>query len=342
MSMIDILDVEIERRRNANADLIASMDQIDATIEQFNKLDEVHRDNEKKTRERLEGAYKEAKHYTGKNPVVYPFSATERHPFFGGLTDDLCNPYFPITKVQAKIFDGLAPLDSPPTKTGAWQRDGNYSPLENVTRVPAIAGILAFPDISGEVGASTGGSCTGETPPGSGTTESLCIANGGTWTPGPIVYPTGATATEKLRAVLIPWKPIIQTMVDDAYGSDELAYWQNIQSKVNDIEAAIQTDVQYPLHTQDFMPGSPADVARDYFVNNNVGQHITDRAASLAKETNDDEQLFFGVIKLRLHQANGSYAKLMAAKSSKTINKSIIDDNDAAIRSLNLLKVKSS
>lgn len=347
MSMSDILDTEIERRRNANVDLIMSMDNIEATIEQFNKLDEVHRDNEKKTRERLEGAYKESKHYTGKIPSVYSFSATEKYPFFGGQTDDLCNPYFPITQVQAKVFDGVGPLYVAPTKTGVWQRDANYSPIENTIRNPAIAGIQAFPDISGEIGVSSSGSCSGETPSGSGTTEALCNANGGTWTPSTPEYLPGSTATEKLRAVLNPWKTVIQNIINDLYdnpGSTELSYWQNIQNKVNDIDAAIQVDVVYPNNTQDFAPASAADIARDYFVANavSINQHILNRAAFLAKETEKDEQLFFGIIKLRLHQANGSFSKLQAAKSQKTINKSIIEDNEAAIRSLNLLKVKNS
>lgn len=347
MSLIDILDADIERRRNANTDLIKAMDSINATIEQFNKLDEVHRDNEKNTREALEAMYKESKHYTGKIPSVYPFSATEKYPFFGGQTDDLCNPYFPITQVQAKTFDGISPLYSPPTKTGAWQRDGNYSPKEDTVRNPAIAGILAFPDISDENGVSTGGSCSGETPPGSGTTESLCNANGGTWTPTPPEYLPGTTATEKLRAVLDPWKTVIQNIINDLYnnpGSTELTYWQSIQNKVNDIDAAIQVDVVYPNNTQDFIPGSAADIARDYFVANatNINQHIVDRAAFLEKEVSKNEDLFFGIVKLRLHQANGSFSKLQAAKSQKTINTSIIQDNNDAIRSLNLLKVKNS
>ena len=342
MSMIDILDVEIERRRKANEQLILGQGDIDGTIEQFNKLDEVHRTNEKGVRDRLTSIYKENRHFNGKQPLVYSFAQTEKYPFFGSTVDTGCNPYYPITKVQDKTFDGIGPLYAPPTKTGAFARDANYSPLEITLRTPAIAGITAFPDISGETGI---GSCTGETPPGSGTNEALCLANGGVWTPPG--YAPGATATEKLRAVLDPWKPIVVQIIADLYnnpGSTELSYWQNILNKINDILAAIQVDVVYPFQTQDFTPGSPADIARDYFVTNAaaIGTHVTDRSAFLTKEGNEEEELFFGVIKLRLHQANGSFAKLQAAKSQKLTNKSIIDDNVSAIRSLNLLKVKSS
>lgn len=342
MSMIDILDIEIQRREAANTDLIAAQADIEATIEQFNKLDEVHRTNEKAVRDRLTGVYKENRHFTGKEPIVYSFAQTEKYPFYGGNLDTQCNPYFPITKVQDKTFDGIAPLYAPPTKTGVFQRDGNYSPIESTLRTPAIAGIQAFPDISSETGL---GSCTGETPPGSGTNQALCLANGGAWTPPE--YAPGATATEKLRAVLDPWRPIVVQIIADLYnnpGSTELSYWQNILNKIDAILAAIQVDVVYPFQTQDFTPGSPADIARDYFVSNAsaINTHITDRSAFLTKEAATEEDLFFGVIKLRLHQANGSFAKLQASKNQKNTNKSIVDDNLAGIRSLNLLKVKSS
>jgi hypothetical protein len=342
MSMADILDVEIERRRLANVDLIAAQVDIIATIEQFNKLDEVHRTNEKMVRERLTSVYKENRHFTGKQPVIYTFAQTEKYPFYGGNLDTQCNPYFPITKVQDKTFDGIAPLYAPPTKTGAFARDANFSPIESTFRNPAIAGITAFPDISGETGM---GSCAGETPGGSGVDETTCLANGGVWTPPG--YAPGATATEKLRAVLDPWRADVVIIIADLWanpGGTELTYWNDILSKIDDILAAIQVDVVYPFQTQDFTPSSPEDLARDYFIANAsaINTHITNRSAFLTKQANADEELFFGVIKLRLHQANGSYAKLQAAKNQKNTNKSIVDDNIAAIRSLNLLKVKSS
>lgn len=342
MSMNDILSTEIERRNLANADLIAAQKDIEATIEQFNKLDEIHRTNEKGIRDRLTGIYLENRHFTGKQPVVYSFAQTEKYPFYGGTLDTQCNPYFPITKVQDKTFDGISPLYASPTKTGAFARDANYSPIESTLRNPAIAGIQVFPDISGETGS---GFCTGETPPGSGIDETTCLANGGVWTPPS--YPVGSTATEKLRGVLDPWRSVVVQIIADLYsnpGSTELAYWNDILTKIDTILAAIQVDVVYPFQTQDFTPGSPADIARDYFIANAtaINTHITDRSAFLTKEGQDEEELFFGVIKLRLHQANGSFAKLQAAKNQKSTNKSIVDDNIAAIRSLNLLKVKNS
>lgn len=338
----EMFDMEITRRQNASATLKSAMPGILASIEQFSKLDEIYRAEENKARVTLESIYKESRHSTGKQPIVYSSAQTEFYPFFQGATDTVCNPYFPITKVQDKTFDGLAPLFAPPTKTGAYARDVTYSPTETPIRSTAITALQAFPDISGETGL---GSCTGETPTGSGTTETLCLANGGVWTPPG--YGPGATGTERLRNALTPWKDKVTAIITDLYnntGSTELAYWQNILTNINTVLAAIQIDVTYPAHTIDFTPGSPANVSRNYLIANNtsIGTHVTDRATFLASEANIQEQIFFGIIKLRLHQANGSFAKLRAAKGQIVTNTSLIDDNTAAISSLNLLKVKSS
>ncbi len=342
MSKLEMIEMEITRRQEATAALNLAIPDLLKAIEQFNKLDEMYRSDEKTARVALEGIYREDRHFTGKQPLVYSSIQTEFYPFFQGPADTQCNPYFPITKVQDKTFDGLSPLYVGPTKTGVYARDANYSPVEAPIRNSAMIALQAFPDISGETGA---GSCTGETPPGSGTNESLCLANGGTWVPP--VYGPGSTATEKLRNALNPWKTKVNEIIADLYsntGSVELIYWQNIVTKIDTILAAIQVDVIYPSKTLDFAPNSAEDLARDYLIANisSINTHTVDRSAYLAKEANIEEQVFFGVIKLRLHQANGSFAKLKAAKSQIVTNKSLIEDNVAAISSLNLLKVKAS
>jgi hypothetical protein len=85
-------------------------------------------------------------------------------------------------------------------------------------------------------------------------------------------------------------------------------------------------------------------MARDYLVANisSINTQITNRINYLAAEASKQEQIFFGIIKLRLHQANGSFAKLKTIKTQVATNKSLIKDNTDAINSLNLLKVKNS
>lgn len=51
-------------------------------------------------------------------------------------------------------------------------------------------GILVINVVSQSNGDPNAGSCSGETPPGSGVDETTCLANGGTWTPAP--EPPGA------------------------------------------------------------------------------------------------------------------------------------------------------
>lgn len=343
MSKIDILNEEIARRQNASKTLIDANKDVQIAIEQFNKLDEMYRKDEKASRERLESLYKEAQHFNGKHPSVYNFTQTEFYPFFQGANDSDCNPYFPITKVKDKTFDGLSPLFAPPTKTGTYNRDGNYTgTIEPNVRVPAMTALQAYPDISGETGT---GFCIGETPPGSGTTEPVCLANGGTWNPPS--YTPSNTGTGKLRDALNPWKTEINALIPDLSTNNysaELAFWQNILGHIDTILAAVAVDPVYPDHSQPFTPGSPADISRTYLLNNetSIANHVTDRNTFLTNEANTEEQLFFGIIKLRLHQANGSFAKLRAAKSQLDTNNSIISDNESAIKNLNLMKVKSS
>lgn len=331
---MSILDTEIERRKLANADLIAAQASIEGAVAQFTEIDNLHKQNEQNCRQKLELIYKENRHYTGKQIKVYAAAETEQYPFYGGNLDSECNPYFPITKVKDKTFDGLAPLEALPTRTGAWARESTYSPIESSLRNPAIAAIQAFPDRSGEVG---NGTCSDP----SATTQTACTTAGGVWTPP--FYAPGATATEKLSAALTAWKSDIQAIISDIYnntGNTEQAFWQNIVDKIDAILPSIQVHVEYPQQTQDFVPGSAADLARDYLIDHasEITSRVSDRIAFLNTEATNQEKLFFGVIKLRLHQANGSFAKLQAAKSQKNTNKSIVDDNLAAIESLTLLK----
>lgn len=362
-----MLNMEITRREEANAALNLAIPDLLAAIEQFNKLDEMYRSDEKIAREALEGIYKENRHFTGKQPLVYTSANTEVYPFFQGPNDADGNPYFPITKVQDKTFDGLSPFPAPPTKTGAWQRDANYSPTENVTRVPAGAALQAFPVLTGEplpggwpgAPATTPAFCTGGTTPGA-TSGTTCVLNGGTWTPAgntpDPVWNGPDTAPALLRVPLTAWKADIQTIITDLYLNDaaELAYWQLIITNIDIVLAAIVNDAVFVRATGNPDPAAwgqtqpftgATETARQFLITaatTGVPAHVSTRSSFLVTEATSEEEAFFGIIKLRLHQANGSFAKLRAAKSQIVTNKSLIEDNAAAISSLNLLKVKAS
>jgi len=339
MSKLDIINNEIERRENSNIDQIEGQADLAATIEQFNKLDEMYRSDEKESREDLECLYKENRHYTGKWPIIYSSTDTEFYPFYNGETDAECNPYFPITKVKDKSFDGIAPYPTSTTKTGDHARDRDYTPVENSLRSAAIAVITAFPDTSDE---NATGTCTGGT---GGADQITCELGGGVWSPP--AYGIGDTATEKMRDAIDPWRAdivVIMSELCNDIGGVELAFWQDILDNIDDVLAAVQVDVTYPTQTVDFVASSLEDVARDYLIaqNGTFTTHIDNRSASLSGEATTEEEVFFGIIKLRLHQANGSFAKLKAAKNQLEVAISIIDDNNSAIKSLNILKVKNS
>jgi len=341
MSKLDIVNAEITRRENNNLDLIKGQADLALAVEQFNKLDELYRTDEKAARENLECLYKESRHYTGSWPIVYSFALTEFYPFYNGETDADCSPYFPITKVKDGSFNGLDPFPAPVTKTGAHARARSFTPTEDGPRGTGITALAAFPDISEETGT---GSCSGEDNPPQ-VTQGACEADNGVWTPP--FYGPGDTATEKLRTALDPWRADVVAVIADLCpnsGGVEEAFWQDILDNIDTVLAAIQTDVTYPTQTQDFTPSSPEDIARDYLLAQNSAftTHINARSAALVTEEATEEELFFGIVKLRLHQANGSFAKLKAAKKQQETTKSIIADNNSAIKSLNVLKVKNS
>lgn len=367
MSKLEMINMEITRRQEATAALNLAIPDLLKAIEQFNKLDEMYRSDEKAARIALEGIYKESRHFTGKQPVVYSSTQTEFYPFFQGPTDIQCNPYFPITKVQDKTFDGLAPLLAPITRTGAYARDVTFAPIESVSRTPAAAALTAFPVLTGEPlpggwpgpAATIPGFCTGDVPPGA-TDEATCTLNGGVWTPpGTVADPVwvGAnTAPALLRVALTAWKTDIQAIQADLYlnNATENTYWQNIVNNINIVLAAVSTDAVFVRATGNPDPAAwgqtqpftgATETARQALIaeaQTGVTAHVSTRNAFLTTEANTEEQVFFGVIKLRLHQANGSFAKLRAAKSQIVTNKSLIEDNQSAISSLNLLKVKAS
>ena len=360
MSKLDIINDEIARREANNVDLVTGQQDLEDTIEQFNKLDEFYRTDEKASRERLGCLYGENRHFTGKDPIVYSFSQTEIYPYYAGSTDAECNPYFPVTKVQDGTFDGISPLFAAPTGTGAFQRDNNFAATEDIPRSAALTELNNFPDITGEpLPAGWPG------PPVIGCSDpqyldqTSCQNNGETWGPLPDPVWNGPdTAPALLRTALNNWKTDIQAIIADLCEDDgtELAFWNGIIADIDIVLPAVATDAVFVRatgnsdpaawgQTQDFTPSSAEDIARNNLITaatTGVPNHIATRQSFLDGEASTEEEVFFGVMKLRIHQVNGSYSKLQAAKRSKEDTKKLIADNEDAIKSLNVLKVKNS
>lgn len=365
MSKLDIINAEITRRTEANKSFVQAEEDLKATLEQFNKLDEFYRDQEKTSRELLECIYKENRHFTGEWPIVYQFAEVETRPYFREADAD-CNPYFPLSKVQDGTFDGISPLFAPPTRTGAYQRQRSFAATEDVPREPALTALQAFPDISNEPlpagwpGPQTTTSyCTGEDNPPQ-LDQVSCEADNGTWVTEPVddpVWNGPDTAPALLRVPLQAWRDDMVAIRDDVCDDqDEVDYWQDLIDDCDTVLAAIQDDAVFVRatgdpdpaawgQTQDFTPGSNEDLARDRLItaaDTGVPTHVSARSSKLDTDANNEENAFFELIKLRLHQANGSYSKLQATKGQQDQTASLIADNNSAIAALNLMKVKNS
>jgi hypothetical protein len=365
MSKLDIINDEIARREADIEGLEASEADLLVAIEEFNKLDEFYREQEQDKREYLEGKYKESRHYTGEQPLVYTFAQTEKVPYFGGATDDLCNPYYPITKVQDKTFDGIAPLYAAPTRTGVFQRQQSFAPTEEVAREPALVQLQAFPDISNEPlppnwpnapATIVGDQCFY----GTGGDQVTCEADGGIWgldgdpEPDP-VWNGPDTAPALLRVPLQAWRDDMILIRDDVYNDSlEVAYWQGLIDDCDTVLAAIASDAVFVRATGNTNPAAwgqtqpltGADEAArarlETAADTGILDHIAIRLVKLQQDQELAEQQFFGLMGLRLHQVNGSFSKLNAAKGQIGQSAKLIAEHREAIAALNLMKVQNS
>ena len=368
MSKEDIFAEEVARRRLDIQGLTDTLPDINAAIEQNSDLDETYKGTQQEFKDELDCIYKETRHYTGKWPIVYTNAQTERYPYIKE-TDDLCNPYYRISEIEAGNNDGLAPQYSEPTRTGAAaiNRDRNYT-REDTLRSTALAALQAYPDRSGETGEFT---CVGS-PTEMETDQMTCEMNGGVWTPPN--YAPGTTAPEKLESALNPWRAAIvqlkadlcTSQVEDMGGvADTLL--QNIIDEIDIILAELPSPPTYPDQTPDasycdnIPPPTYSDQAScelagfnwystlqdaidatvDY-INNSMPNDIDTRNSPLASKATTIEQKHFGIIGLRLHQVNGSFTKVNQLKGQKKDIFSLIDDHKKSIANINVLRVNNS
>lgn len=356
MSKADIFREEVAKRRQGIVDMQNANIDVIATIEQFSKLDESYKVEEKKFREELECIYKETRHYNGQWPVVYSFAQTQRIPYFNGDSDDDCNPYYRISLVIAGQDEGLAPIFSETTRSGGSQINRQRSYIaEGPRRSTALSALQAYPDRTFEGAGATSGSCSDP----QYTTQATCVGAMEIWTPG---Y-NNNTAVDLLLNALNPWKSSLVQLKLDLCDADA-ATGQQLQDIIDEIDNCISllpTPPTYPDLTPDTgMCSNPLytdqatcelfggvwtmplqdsiDVIISYIQNEMV--NIFDaRKDDFNEKSAILEQKFFGVIGLRLHQINGSYTKLVAAKDQLKTHNSIIADHKKSIASLSVLIV---
>jgi len=328
-------ETEIARRQNTNTALEKAAEDTEAAIAQFEELEAAYKTQLSDSRVKLEAAYLEDRHYTGKWPIVYDETIISKYPFFGE-TDDLCNAYFPISLIKAGTEKGIAPAESLPTRTtgGSNVRDRDHTPKEDVPRGAASTALAAYPDTSEE---PTAESCSDPFY----TDQTSCELNGETWG-----YFPGDSAPTKLSTALNAWKSDIQAIITDIdsthtqvynnpiIGSDRTVaqYWQDIIDEIDACIGLLPGDPTPPSQTPAASGGLLTAITNLIaYADTHVPALVTARSGHLQTTTTEQETAFFGVIKLRLHQVNGSFSKLKAISDQVINNAEIIADNEQAI-----------
>lgn len=325
------LKTEIEKRRANNDALGQAEEATKQAIAEYTELDNGFKGELNTSKAKLEGTYKELRHYSGNWAIVYSEAQIDKYPYYNGETDDLCNPYFRITAVQAGD-PGIDPIEAPITRTdpAEYSRERVHD-TEDVFRTPALTALNAYPDTSDEI-LDTTFECVG----GVGATETECTTSGGTWTEVDPVWPPADTAVGKLKAALNPWKTNVDIIVADVYDDTPTTdFWQDISDEIDNCLSLLPPEATYPNQTP--APTGPLLTSINLlkgYAGSSTTTAVDDRKSVLETSATEEETKFFGIIKLRLHLVNGSYSKLKAASSQQANNDSLIKDNKEAILSL--------
>lgn len=365
------LEMEIVRRQSINDAIALAEEDTAATIAQFEELEAQYITHTDTARVQLEPAYNENKHYTAKWPIVYDAARVELYPYFSS-TDDGCNPYFPISLVQSGVEKGLTPVESVTTRTtgGPNVRDRDHAPKEEVPRTAANVALVAYPDTVNETpyGApytppavypknATADTCYygvgGE--PDAGT----CSGNGGSWVllGDPIPDPPAwvNTAPELLAADLNIWKADILIIIADldanhtqTYNNPIVGglrtaqqYWQDIIDEI-DICLGLLPSSSFIGNPSLDWGRTPAPTGALLTSINNLKAYavthlpafVSTRSGQLQDTATIQEEVFFGIVKLRVHQVNGSFSKLRALRDSQDNNADIVADNTQSIQDI--------
>lgn len=357
MSKKETLQQEVARRQDALQTMREATAELQTAKQQFFQLDQENAATQQESRQSLESVYKESRHYTGKQPRVYTEAEVTTYPFFQGQADDAGNPFFKLSAIKAGDL-GLTPLNIPPTDTnGRWTREKTYTPTEDVPRTPALTALQAYPDHSGEPlpnnfpGAqdSTPAYCDGA----SGSNQTQCETNGGTWIPSsPIpdpVWVPSETAPEVLKSKLIPWKRKLEQLVADTYLNDSATVnlYQQIINEIDNCISLLPAPAVFVRNTGNPNPvtwGQTPDASGLLLTSINILIQYaqTDmpnfinntRKPFLQQEATKFESQFYTFASMRLHQANGSFSKYRAALNQENVNADLIKDHERVIAEL--------
>lgn len=360
----EIIQMEILRRKDDLANLEQATVDLQEAKTQFFDLDTSYKNILNDKRDTLESVYREKRHYDALEPRVFTEEEAIFHPYFKGPADDDGSPYYRLSAVTSGQDLGISPQDTPPTNTnGKWNRVRSYEPTEDVARVPASAALSAYPDLTGEplpanfpaAQENVPAGCTGETPPGSGTDETTCLANGGTWTPASTVddpiWVAEETAPEVLKIALDPWRRDLVLIRDDVHEQDTatVQFYQDVIDKIDEVIALLPPAAVFVRATgnpdpedwgQTPVPTGALDTALTeliQYADVDVPSTVTSRDAFLVTEGEKFEGQFFTFVNMRIHAVNGSYSKYITASNNIDINKELIADHIKVIADLEII-----
>lgn len=249
MAKKEILEAEVARRQDQLDTIVQANADLQTAKTQQLELDNEHAKTQDDIRQELSSVYLESRHYEGKQPRIFTEQEVTTYPYFQGEPDDAGNPYYRLSAIKEDGDLGLSPLETGPTSTnGQWTRDRDYSPTEDVPRLPALTALQNYPDHSGEPLPDNWPNAQATAPDQcSGITQTDCVNNGGTWNASggyceglttttcettlggtfssgglvadPVWNPD-ETAPEILKEAIEPWKRKIEQMQQDTHQDD--------------------------------------------------------------------------------------------------------------------------
>lgn len=314
-SIANIIDADISRRlEELGNDREILKDLVELEKELF-RLDSVCKEEETDIRIDLNSLYRELRHFSGKWPRVYESAEIERWPLVAGISDDDCNPYFPISRTRQSIGSGISPhFISTSAGSGIWSRDRAYAgATEPELRQQAIVALTLLHGVA---------SSQDSTPSMNDVTKFKL------W---------------QCKPQLAAWKSkISRDLVPDLYNAEietEKIFWQDLDSKIEAILASIPQSLDD--NSLEKLRSQKIKDCIQYIITD-VNSKISNRIKYLESRSEKREKEFFSIIKLRLTQSNGTLARLNDIRFQISVSRALIEDCLSSINTLNILKTRKA